>query len=255
MNNSRTCKVILQARVSSTRLPKKTILDFHNGMGILEILVERIKHVIPKNDIIIATSTNPENDVIAEIANKTNVHVYRGSEHDVLGRFIGSAKNHEVHNIVRVCSDNVFMDINDLKRLFSMGQTNLEYDYIAYHIRNKPNILTHYGLWGELVKTQALEKVNQLTKDMNYHEHVTNYLYSHKEIFNIKWLNPYYIPDSEKIRLTTDTSADFKIQQELFKITYEKFGLNFETSQVLHELNYHPDLINIMQDQIKKNEK
>lgn len=255
MFHQATCKVILQARVSSTRLPKKTILDFHGGKGILEILVDRIKLKIPKEDIIIATSTNLENNVMEDIADKCEVNIFRGNENNVLDRFIQASIKYNADNVLRVCSDNVFIDLKDLKRLYHIGKSELNHDYIAYQINDKPNILTHYGLWGELIRKNTLEKVAELTDDIHFQEHVTNYIYTNKNIFSLKWLNPLYQPKSRNIRLTTDTAVDFNLQRKFFKIIYDKFGLDFETFQIISEIAKNREHVQIMNTQIKANEK
>ncbi|MDB4710952.1 hypothetical protein OAF16_04405, partial [Flavobacteriales bacterium] len=102
--------IIIQARTGSTRLPNKIILPFYKEKGILELIVERINKYtdIP---IVVATTKNPKDDAIVKIASKNGVGCYRGSENNVLSRFIETAKKNNFKNIIRICADNPFLDI------------------------------------------------------------------------------------------------------------------------------------------------
>ena len=105
--------MIIQARVSSTRLPEKILMPFYDKYCCLELLVERIKPAIDI-PIIIATSSNKKDNAIESLSKKMNVLCYRGDEHNVLKRFIDCAKQFNLKNIIRVCSDNPFLNAADL---------------------------------------------------------------------------------------------------------------------------------------------
>ena len=104
-------KIIIQARTGSTRLPQKMILPFYENEGIFSLLLKKLTITFDKNDIILATSVNENNDVLVEIAERYGIKYFRGSENDVLQRFIDAAKEFNAENIIRVCADNPFLDI------------------------------------------------------------------------------------------------------------------------------------------------
>ena len=73
-------KIIIQARTGSTRLPQKMILPFYENEGIFSLILKRLTSIINKNDIILATSTNENNDVLTDIAKEYGVNYFRGLE-------------------------------------------------------------------------------------------------------------------------------------------------------------------------------
>ncbi len=100
---------IIQARTSSTRLPGK-VLKRVNGKSILEILISRVKRSRRLNSLMIATTENKDDDKVVEVAKELGVEWYRGSEEDVLKRFVDAAKRAEAEVIVRITADNPLTD-------------------------------------------------------------------------------------------------------------------------------------------------
>ena len=113
----------VQARVGSSRLPNKILLPFYNGKNILELLIEKLQQV-ENTGVIIATSTNPNCDPIEAIAQKKGAICFRGSEDDVLQRFIDAAEKNQVNQLIRVCSDNPFLDLHGLRELVQFVYTS-----------------------------------------------------------------------------------------------------------------------------------
>ena len=103
--------IIIQARTGSTRLPFKMTLPFFNDRGILELLLSRLKKAGLADKTIVATTENVRDDIICNIARNAGVSYFRGSESDVLDRFIQAANHYYVSKIIRICADNPFLDI------------------------------------------------------------------------------------------------------------------------------------------------
>ena len=110
MNNT---KIIIQARTGSTRLPQKMILPFYENEGIFSLLLKKLTSSFDKNDIILATSLNENNDVLVEIAKHHGVNYFRGSENDVLQRFIDAAKEFNAENIKLLKNNPDFCELGD----------------------------------------------------------------------------------------------------------------------------------------------
>ena len=252
MNNT---KIIIQARTGSTRLPRKMILPFYENEGIFSLLLKKLTSAFDKNDIILATSTNPNNDILVEIAERYEVNYYRGSENDVLRRFIDAAKEFEAENIIRVCADNPFLDVFYIELLMEKFE-QFNCDYLSYMTSDGiPSIKTHYGFWAEAVKLSALEKVRELTNENLYHEHVTNFIYANRDIFDVNFFE--IIPQIDKhkdIRLTIDTQVDFDIQKEIFNKLNNNIP-NFTSLNVIDFLEDNPHYLDIMRNEILKNQK
>lgn len=249
--------LILQARLGSTRLPQKMILPFYKGVGILELLLDKLVQAFPDLPIILATSLNKENDVLEEISQKRNVAVFRGDENDVLLRYINAGEYYNISNIIRICGDNPFLDIKELHHLIQyVKDTNFIDDYVSFEINNTPTIKTHFGFWAEFVKLKALKKVNLLTKDSLYHEHVTNYIYSYPDQFKISFLdvNP-KLKHRNDIRMTLDTKEDFDLLSEIYSLMMAKHNNCFSINDLIEFIDASSDYKQKMQEQIFKNTK
>ena len=252
MNNT---KIIIQARTGSTRLPQKMILPFYENEGIFSLLLKKLTSTFDKKDIILATSTNPNNDVLVEIAKHYDVNCFRGSENDVLQRFIDAAKEFNAENIIRVCADNPFLDVFYIELLVEKFE-KFNCDYLSYITSDgTPSIKTHYGFWAEAVKLSALEKVKSLTDENLYHEHVTNFIYANRDIFDVNFFE--IIPEIDRhkdIRLTIDTQVDFDIQKEIYA-KLNNYIPNFTSLNVIDFLEDNPHYLEIMKNEILKNQK
>lgn len=232
MNNN--IGFIIQARTSSTRFPNKVILPFYQNKNILEIIINKLKQNF-NYPIVVATSTNPADLKIREIAENAGTQIFHGDENDVLNRFIEASETFKMDQIIRICADNPFLDISLLKEILSY--TNEDFDYIAQSVFGIPSMKTHYGIWCEYIKVEALKKVEQLTNLSLYREHVTNYIYSNPSIFKIKLINADYIANKlNNIRLTVDTKSDFVAASYIFRQIFEMNPeFNFEDISMYFE--------------------
>ncbi len=245
--------IILQARTGSTRMPEKVILPFYQERSILDLLLEKAK--LTGLPVVLATTTNPSDDRICALAEKHQVPVFRGSENDVLDRFIQAAKANNFSKIIRVCADNPFLDLNAMNELIAEFNTS-EADYLGFQLAgNKPSILTHFGFWTEAVRLDALEKAQQQTDEKLYHEHVTNFIYGNPEIFNVQFLkaDPLVFSRTD-IRMTLDTPQDFEIQKQIFA-TLSKEKPNFAIPEIVDWLKLNPVILETMKAEIRKNQK
>ena len=245
--------IILQARTGSTRMPEKVILPFYEGKSILDLLIEKVQKLsVPA---VLATTVNPSDDRICELAARHDFPVFRGSENDVLDRFIQAAREHKFDKIIRVCADNPFLDLAGMQTLIEAFEKS-DTDYLSFQLAgNRPSILTHFGFWTEAVRLDALEKAQQLTHEKMYHEHVTNFIYGNPEIFNVQFIqaDPLVFSRTD-IRMTLDTPEDFKIQQQIFA-TISKENSNFGIPEIVNWLDCRPEILKIMKNEILKNQK
>ncbi len=248
-------KIIIQARTGSTRLPQKMILPFYENEGIFSLILNRLTSNIKKENIILATSSNSNNDVLVETAKRYGINYFRGSENDVLQRFIDAANHFNANKIIRVCADNPFLDIDYLNFLLQNFEMT-DCDYMSFSTsEGTPTIKTHYGFWAEAVTLNALNKVKAMTEESLYHEHVTNFIYANKDVFDVRFFNiSEVIEKHDDIRLTIDTKTDFDIQKEIFNDIYKKKP-NFNAFDVVAFLNENQQYMKVMRDEILKNQK
>ena len=241
--------IIVQARTRSSRLPGKVLKKLYKDETILDLCIENLKSLNYKT--IIATTTNEADESIIRIAKKNFVDYYCGNENDVLQRFIDCAIEFDISEIIRVTSDNIFIQPSLISPLIEHNHSDL--DYISYKIGNKNVVLTHWGFFGEYVTLEALKKVKSLTKEKKDLEHVTYYIYNHPDEFNIElWDVPKELNRND-IRLTIDTIEDFKICQKVLNFLKQK---DFETNyqNILEYINKNPDILEEMKAQITYHE-
>ncbi len=245
--------IIIQARTGSTRMPEKVILPFYEEQSILDLLLEKVKKAaVP---VVLATTVNPSDDRICQLAEKHQVAVFRGSENDVLDRFISAARQFGFSKIIRVCADNPFLDLAGIKTLIAEFEKS-DADYLGFQLAgNKPSILTHFGFWAEAVRFDALEKAQQLTSEKLYREHVTNFIYCNPTLFKVNFIpaNPVVFMRTD-VRMTLDTPEDFEIQQKIFAALTNE-NPNFAIREIIKWLDNHPEVLGAMKKEIKKNQK
>ena len=226
--NSMQTGIIVQARTGATRLPNKVLLPFFKAQCILDIILQKLKTL--NYPLVVATTNHPNDNEIVKVSSKNNIHVFTGSEENVLERFISCAQQNNFSNIIRVCADNPFIDTSLIEELVDESA-----DYSAHFFQDKPSIKTHWGVFAEFVSLAALEKIHSLTKEKTYLEHVTNYIYLNPELFNITRMNPPILCHANDVRLTVDTIEDFELAQNLYKICIEK-NIKFNISTVLENI-------------------
>ena len=122
--------IVIQARINSSRLPNKILKDFFRGKSILEIQIEKLLTL--KLPIIVATTNNVLDDEIVFFCKKNKIKYFRGDENNVLKRFVDLIKINNFQYVLRVCSDNPFIDLNLIKTLTEFA--DLKNDYISYFL-------------------------------------------------------------------------------------------------------------------------
>lgn len=248
--------IIIQARMGSSRLPGKMGKTFFDGKTLLDVILERL---LPFSDfvhLIVATSINPADDFIELSAERKGILVFRGSEEDVLARFIDAADQSDIKNIIRICADNPFIQLKYIKQLIKFNN-DLAADYVGFRLNGSiPAIKTHLGFFPEWVTLDALKKINQQDLKSIYREHVTNYFYSDENTsFTVKWIDVKYPEDLIKsIRLTIDVEQDFEIADQVYKYLNEN-NISNSNKEILKYLTNRPVLIKKMKENIAQNEK
>lgn len=195
---------IIQARMTSTRLPGKVLrtIDHSNGKCVLDQVIERVKMSEYIDEIIIATTTNDDDDPIVEKAAEHGVGFFRGSESDVLSRYYNAAKKYGLDDVIRITSDCPFTDPAVLDDLISVYRSG-DHQYASNCIRRT----YPHGLDCEILKFDVLEWMFLNTEDKFYREHVTSYVTHHLDEFDIGSLED--DEDNSDIRITVDTVNDY----------------------------------------------
>jgi len=174
--------VIVQARMGSERCPGKS-MELIGGVPVVELVLRRLSKAKNIDGVVLATSVLDRDDILARHAENAGFDVFRGSEADLVGRFVAATKQFSNSNyIVRATGDNVFMDWNEIDRLIEYGKTG-DYDFVGFENKVYPDRINDFS--GEFIKKEALEKVASLTNDPFDREHVFPYFYSHQNMFKV----------------------------------------------------------------------
>lgn len=228
--------IIVQARMGSTRLPGKILKPILNR-PMLSFLIERLHFIHTPHSLIIATTTNPKDDLIESLAKQENTLTFRGSEEDVLDRYYQACCLYPAHTIVRITSDCPLIDPTIIDHALNQFQ-NAPLDYLSNTLhRTFPRGMDIEIFTFEILKTAAKEASSASDR-----EHVTPFLYRQPERFRLA--NFKHEPDLSKYRLTVDTSEDFLLISKIFEDLYPK-NKKFTLNDIVRGFDRHPDWIKL----------
>jgi spore coat polysaccharide biosynthesis protein SpsF len=167
INKNHNLQIIIEARSTSKRLKRKHLFKFNN-ISLIRVLIKKLKKIQNINGIILATTTNREDEDLIKEAKKEKINIFRGEEHNVLERVIGACEKYNLDSFCRVTGDSPLIDINYLQLLIDNYLRNLELDYISN------SIYMPKGQGAAIIKVKALKKARKfLKKDQKYKEFIT----------------------------------------------------------------------------------
>jgi len=201
---------IIQARLTSSRLPNKVLLPLGNGnKTILEHVYERLLLSNKIDKIVFAIPDTNVNDLLFEFLQKREIPVFRGDENNVLLRYYECAKQYSPQIIVRATCDNPLVDWQSTDKAIRL-LIDKKYDYVG--MKGFP-----LGTATEIFTWEALYTAYNQVSDCFWKEHVTPFFYKNPNIFNLG--NLYNTSNqTDMYRLTVDTEEDY----ELMKIIYDE---------------------------------
>ncbi len=194
--------------MGSTRLPGKIMCDLA-GQSVLFRVVERLSRARRLDEIMIATTTQPADDAVADLCHARAWNVFRGSENDVLDRYYHAAQASQADVVVRVTSDCPLVDAGVVDAViadFLTQQPGLDYSVTEGFPR---------GLDTEVFRADALARAWREARDPALREHVTAHLYKHPEDYKLRSF--IHRPDCSHHRWTVDTAEDLRLVQLIFE--------------------------------------
>jgi spore coat polysaccharide biosynthesis protein SpsF len=234
MNQPENIIAIIQARMSSTRLPGKVLMPLA-GKPVLEHVVRRLQTCKTITGIVVATSTGKSDDAIQAWCEKEGVHCYRGSLDDVLDRYYQAAKLYKADAVVRITADCPAIDpviVDEVVMGFLAGG----YDY--------------YGLSGEfpdgldctVFSFAALERTWREATLKSEREHVGPYVEKHPELFKLGGYKKF--TGLSHHRWTLDEPRDYEFLQAVFARLY-RGASPFLAAEILAFLDKEPEIMTI----------
>lgn len=228
----------IEARYASTRLQGKTLLKIC-GKPTLEHIIERLKRSKYIDEVVVATTINPNCDPIEGLAKKLGVRCFRGSEEDVLDRVLKAAKTYKADIIVEITGDETFIDSKIVDGVIEYYLKN-KFDYVSNVLdRRYPR-----GLDTQVFATSILEEVSKLTNDPADRENVSLYIYEHPEKFNLGSVVAPEELNHPDWRWTLDTKDDFEFLNTIYEALYPVKN-DFDSYDVLNFIQKNPNVLEI----------
>jgi len=229
---------IIQARMGSTRLPGKVMKLLDGNNPSISSTISQLKQCTEIDKIIVATTTNQEDNVIADYVENLGIDLFRGSADDVLGRYYECARKYSLSGILRVTADCPLIDptiVDTGLKIFKNGN----YDYVT----NTLNRTFPDGNETEIFSFKSLEYAYNDANLPSEREHVTPYFKTHPELFKNK--NFENTENLSHLRWTMDYDVDFKF----IKLILEKISKRpILMTDILELLKNEPDLKKINSD-------
>jgi spore coat polysaccharide biosynthesis protein SpsF len=223
---------IIQARMGSTRLPGKVLMDIA-GTTMLDHVCSRTAQSESVDEVVVATSTRSHDDAITKECERLGVACFRGSENDVLDRYFKAAKSCGASVVARITSDCPLIDAQIVDRIIrELIAANADYSSNTIS-RTYPR-----GLDAEAMKIEALESAWKNADQPFQREHVTPYIYQNPSLFA---LHPVTIDDDHSsLRWTVDTIEDLEFVRSVFE--HLGSSLNVSWTDVMRLLNENPEI-------------
>ena len=220
---SETVSAIVQARMGSSRLPNKSMLYLH-GYPIIHWIFHRVKKTKKINKIVFALPDNHIDDILHKYLEDLGANVHRGSENDLITRFLETAKKHNMKNIVRICADNPLISASEIDRLIEYYFKN-ETDYCYNHMP----INNQYpdGLGAEIFSYDLLQEIDDCAKESKYREHVTNFIWDNKKKYKISTFDPPINLCDPKLKLDLNTYEEYNF------LMSKPYNINMDADEVV----------------------
>jgi len=199
---------IIQARMGSTRLPGKVLMDVTKGKPVLYYVINQLKHCKSIEKIIVATTTLQEDDKIAQFCIDNKISYFRGDSKNVLERHYICAEKFSLSKIIRMPSDKPLLDPEVVDEIVEIFNSN-SFDYVTNFL---PSTFPG-GTEVEVLSFSSLKKSWEKAMLPSEKEHVTSYIYNHRDDFRI-----FNVVNSENLsnfRWAVDRIEDLRLVREI----------------------------------------
>lgn len=226
--------VLIAARMNSKRLPKKAAAVL-GGRTVIEHLIERVKTSSLPSSIVMCTSTHPDDNILADTAKKMGIKWFRGSEDDVLDRFIKAAERERADVVVRVTGDNPLVDAGYIDKM------------LEEHVKSGADYTNVVGLPAgtkpEIMSLSALKKAHKIAANSEKSEYMTFY-FTKSDLFKTRTVEAE--PDIKRpdYRLALDSPEDLRLLKEIFSRLYSE-GKQIPLVDIVRLLDGSPELSKI----------
>ncbi|MDP4694995.1 MAG: hypothetical protein NWS23_01395 [Ilumatobacteraceae bacterium] len=224
---------VVQARMGSSRFPGKMMAKL-GDQELMSWVLTRVCDAKELDQVVLATSTSGDDDQLVEVASNFKVMVVRGSQDDVLDRFVQASRESKADLVVRVCADNPFVAAEEIDRLVVAHKSG-SFDYSCNHQQRLGNRYAD-GFGAEVVSTSLLNEISKLTTQTTHREHVTSYVWDNSAKFRIQAVMAPSDLAFPEIKLDIDTPEDLqKLNQFVQKYAITTACSAAKIVQAFHE--------------------
>jgi spore coat polysaccharide biosynthesis protein SpsF len=226
---------IIQARMGSSRLPSKVLLDL-GGQSMLARVLNRAGRTVGLDELVVATTFDKGDDALQTFCEQAGYRCFRGDPYDVLDRYYQCAKMVGAETVVRITADCPFIAHEEIMRVLNVFQKG-SYDFVANRLPPPFKRTTPIGMDTEVVSFSNLERAWQEAKEPYQREHVMPYFYDTPGRFKVKLVQRR--PSLGHLRFTVDTPEDLALARKV----YAAFGNrdDFTLAELLATNALHPE--------------
>lgn len=229
--------IIIEARTSSSRLPNKIMLNAYKNVSFLEYLILRLKTLKFVDNIIVATTTNKNDDKIVRLSKKLKVDHFRGSENNVYDRVLKAAKKFKTDLIIRITSDCPVIDLNIVNQVYDLYLNN-DVEFVTN------SVITSYpiGMDVEVLSYKTLKRSKIFFQSKDDEEHITLAIRRNPKKFkhlNLIAPKEIFFP---KMSLVLDYKEDFIVLKKIIKKFWKK---NYRCLDLVNYLQKNKNIIKI----------
>jgi spore coat polysaccharide biosynthesis protein SpsF len=232
-----TVVAIIQARMSSERLPGKVLRPL-GTKPVLAHVIGRLRRASMLDSVMVATSNRPDDDAVAALAAAESCPVYRGSLNDVLARYAGAAEAAKANVVVRITADCPLVCPEVVDAMIAQYCATAPAVGLPCVVTNARMRTFPRGLDAELFPRGALETANRNAHEPHQREHVTPYLYEHPDAFAI--VDHTQTRNLADARWTLDTADDYRMLAAFFALLGDSDGASL--SELIQVWDAHPEL-------------
>jgi spore coat polysaccharide biosynthesis protein SpsF (cytidylyltransferase family) len=216
--------------MGSKRLPGKVLKPLA-GVPVIKQIYDRASMIAGLSKVVVATSDSARDDVLVDYCISQEIPILRGSEDDVLDRYVQAARQLNANVVMRITGDCPFIDPKVSESVLDLLLANPDCEYASnVTIRSYPD-----GLDTEVVRSSALERLWETVSDSSYREHVTQYITTHLDEFHTLVVKSPV--DYSAHRWTLDRTDD-----------YEMLSAVADELQVRQQFGYYEEILRILKE-------
>jgi spore coat polysaccharide biosynthesis protein SpsF len=209
------------------------------GRSVLEWVIRHVTDSLRLDGVIVLVCDDADHRFMRNLV-PADVPFFVGTKPDSLGRFSQALEQYATHDVIRIRGDHLFIDPSLIDRLVTTAAEHPQCDYISYCSRDgQPAILSPVGVYAEWIRASALHKAARHAKHPEEREHVTRFIYSHPEKFNIRLIPAPAEIDRDDVRLSIEMEEDW----DHVLTIYEALGPEkMDWRRISHLLDQQPAL-------------